>query len=250
MCLQAASAASVIVTVAQHYMAALECLLAGPGTFFVLQDSLLVFGHPSAERRILFLDTSKKRCATCNPAVSTIILCLMNSLPLIWIHPRRYLNPPRLASVAAREGLAVWPLPGAAPLPPHPADHPKSIEQQVLPAPTSALHVPIFHQRAGRMVLQRLTSISRLRKLSCCMGSASASLSLSYSSVSSASRKALLSTPPGLAPLASNVTSGRLEPRRAFVCSMRLPCESLCAHAMAAQQGQLQNIAMQACVAD
>ena len=51
MCLQAASAASVIVTAA--YMAALQCLLAGPGNFFLLQDSLLVFGPPSADSALL-----------------------------------------------------------------------------------------------------------------------------------------------------------------------------------------------------
>ena len=49
--LQAASAASVIVTVA--YMASLQCLLAGPGNFLLLQDSLLVFGPPSADSALL-----------------------------------------------------------------------------------------------------------------------------------------------------------------------------------------------------
>ena len=142
---EATLAASVIVTVAQHYMAAFQCLLAGPSAFLVLQDRLLVFNHSAAEWHISILDTSKKRCNNAHLLWQQSYHASTNSLPLIWIHPRRYSNPPRLASVAAHDGLAVWPLPGAAPLPPHPAGHPGSIEQQVLVEPTSALHVPIFH---------------------------------------------------------------------------------------------------------
>ena len=138
-----AAAASVVVTVAQHYMAAFQCLLAGPSAFLILQDSLLVFHHSAAEWHISVLDTSKKRCTNAHLLWQQSYHASTNSLPLIWTHPRRYLDPPRLASVAAHDGLAVWPLPGAAPLPPHPAGHPGSIEQQELPEPMSASHVPI-----------------------------------------------------------------------------------------------------------
>ena len=175
--------------------------------------------------------------------------CLLTKgLPQIWIHRHHCLSPPRLASVVAHHELAVWPPPGAAPLlpHPHPAAHLQSLSNRCC---LSRCLPDMCPQPTIEQVLwccEGFTCMSRLRKLSCCMGAASASLSLSYSSLSSASKKALLSTPPGLAPLASNVTSGRLEPRRAFVCSMRLPCESLHVHAIAAQQGQLQVIKMQA----
>ena len=45
---EATLAASVVVTVAQHYMAAFQRLLIGPSTVLVLQDSLLVINHSAA----------------------------------------------------------------------------------------------------------------------------------------------------------------------------------------------------------
>ena len=126
---EATSAASFVVTVAQHYMPAFQCLLAGPSAFLVLQDSLLVFNHSAAEWHISILDTSKKRCTNAH-LLWQQSYHTTNSLPQIWIHPRRCLNPPRLASVVAHDGMAVWPLPGADLLLPHPAGNLESLSSR------------------------------------------------------------------------------------------------------------------------